>query len=781
MNAPPNCRCDEFVHPRPLAIDAGLPTIPRQIATFDEFRHAMLSALPTHPALREWRARGDQDLGVMLIEMWAYVCDVVSFYDETIAHESYLRTARLSPSVRKLVGLLGYRPRPAVAARARLAVKADGRQPVVLPAGLAFRSSAFGAEPPQVYELDADTKVHPLLNGWGLVPTRSSVITAGWTQLLLSAQSARAMPGDHLLVQSGSSLVGGVFTAQSVNRIKGNDGTDYVTVALDEPLPTDVPLATAQLLRPTASTTLWTNSTDPQTLAVKGTSLALAGVVAQIRVASWIIACTAAAKVAFQVTAVTQGTRKVAEGTKFTVGTTTTTTPDIRSPLTTLTVSPGWPARLGTDPSRITIEYSLQDAGTLTAALDSRIATSAPLELQPPVEAPPDGTIPANFLVEDADGTAQELAGGINFGTRVLTPTQGSGLGAPLDPPATVYANIAAVTRGETVPYEVLGVGDASVANQTFALKKKPLTYLSIATSADPNGVRNTLTIWVRDIQWAEVPSFYSVAPDANVYVVRQNDVGESSVMFGDSIRGARLPSGAAVVARYRFGAGAASPPAGGIGQLAKPIKGVIAVRNPVAAAGGDDAQPASQVRTYAPRSALLFGRAVSIKDMQALAAGQPGVRHVQAQWCWDAQMQLPTVRVWYIGPASLAPGITASLRAATAPSTPITAISAQPIPATLIVDVRVDRQYQIPLVKAEVVAALTAPATGLLSPERIGVGTPLYRSVVLAEILAVPGVSSVDGLIWRGAPFDAYGYLPGHGAWFQVTLTVNATEDQNG
>ena len=79
--------------PAPLAIDAGLATIPRQIATFAQFRHAMLAA-PARPPLAHWRARGDQDLGVMLIEMWAYVCDVVAFYDETIAHESYLRTAR---------------------------------------------------------------------------------------------------------------------------------------------------------------------------------------------------------------------------------------------------------------------------------------------------------------------------------------------------------------------------------------------------------------------------------------------------------------------------------------------------------------------------------------------------------------------------------------------------------------------------------------------------------------------------------------------------------------
>ena len=59
--------------------------------------------------------------------------------------------------------------------------------------------------------------------------------------------------------------------------------------------------------------------------------------------------------------------------------------------------------------------------------------------------------------------------------------------------------------------------------------------------------------------------------------------------------------------------------------------------------------------------------------------------------------------------------------------------------------------------------------------------GLPLYRSALLAEIVAVPGVREVDGLIWQGAAFADYGESPGNGAWFDVTLTVNATEAQDG
>ena len=92
-------------------------------------------------------------------------------------------------------------------------------------------------------------------------------------------------------------------------------------------------------------------------------------------------------------------------------------------------------------------------------------------------------------------------------------------------------------------------------------------------------------------------------------------------------------------------------------------------------------------------------------------------------------------------------------------------------------VTVRVDPTHQVTLVRDAVLTALTAPDTGPLVPERIGVGAPLFRSQLLAEILAVAGVTAVDGLMWQGSAFADYGTTPGDGAWFEVTATVNATE----
>ena len=193
--AEPCCPCDVLVHPPPPDIAPGLTALPRQWAGFVEYRRAMLSEIPLHGALAAWRARGTGDLGIMLLEMWAYVLDVVGFYDARIADESYLRTAVLPLSAQRLVALLGYRPKPAVSAAVRLAAFADGADPVLLPAGTAFRSEAFGNEPPQVFETAIATTIWPQRNSWRLAPIRNDVFEG---RLLFAGNRARSRSGRSL-------------------------------------------------------------------------------------------------------------------------------------------------------------------------------------------------------------------------------------------------------------------------------------------------------------------------------------------------------------------------------------------------------------------------------------------------------------------------------------------------------------------------------------------------------------------------------------------------------
>jgi predicted phage baseplate assembly protein len=319
--------------------------------------------------------------------------------------------------------------------------------------------------------------------------------------------------------------------------------------------------------------------------------------------------------------------------------------------------------------------------------------------------------------------------------------------------PLTIYGNLIEVTRGETVANEVLGSADATIAFQTFKLKQKPLTY--VADPNDPDRVRPQLDVRVNGILWRRVRSFLEAKPDDQVYVVRQNEAGESLVIFGETVR---PPSGVNnVTASYRHGAGAAKPPAGAIAQLARPVERLRSAFNPVGARGGSDAESPRDVRRNGPRAALTLGRAISLPDFEALARAYPGVVNATAAWAWDAGYQRAAVRVWVVSDgASIAGDVASSLRAQSDPNVPLSVAEAIRVPTALIIDLEIDPRATGDLVRAAVRDALIDPVTGALALPNVQVGRPMFRSFVLQKIMAVSGVLSVRSLVLDGAAAPA-------------------------
>jgi predicted phage baseplate assembly protein len=85
----------------------------------------MLADLSATPALAALSTRSDDDFTIALLDAWAVVCDILTFYQERIANESYLRTATELVSVGELAKLIGYKLRPGLAAAAALSFTID--------------------------------------------------------------------------------------------------------------------------------------------------------------------------------------------------------------------------------------------------------------------------------------------------------------------------------------------------------------------------------------------------------------------------------------------------------------------------------------------------------------------------------------------------------------------------------------------------------------------------------------------------------------------------------
>lgn len=93
----------------------------------------------------EWTDRDPADFGVLLVDLWAYMGDVLHYYIDRAAGEAFITTATQRESMLALANLFDYTPYSRRPASAIVYVSNTGSASVSLPAGTGFvGSSEFG-------------------------------------------------------------------------------------------------------------------------------------------------------------------------------------------------------------------------------------------------------------------------------------------------------------------------------------------------------------------------------------------------------------------------------------------------------------------------------------------------------------------------------------------------------------------------------------------------------------------------------------------------------------
>jgi hypothetical protein len=142
---------------------ASMPTIDYTNKDFQSLRRAMLELARFR--LPEWTDQSPSDLGVLLVDLFAYMGDVVLYYQDRIANEVFPATSSERRSVLNLLRLVGYELTPPLAAAAELTLifkppPAGGSPAVTVPRGAQFKSVPPNGGSPQMFEyLDADLDI----------------------------------------------------------------------------------------------------------------------------------------------------------------------------------------------------------------------------------------------------------------------------------------------------------------------------------------------------------------------------------------------------------------------------------------------------------------------------------------------------------------------------------------------------------------------------------------------------------------------------------------------
>lgn len=211
-----DCGCCEPDLPEyPIYNRPGQPQIAFRLATHSRFQRRMLSRLPrwTVPdgdhakqqSLSHLTTRDKDDPAIAFLDAWSTVADVLTFYQERIANEAWLRTATERRSVLELARTIGYELSPGVSASTWLAFNVDEGdstpEETTVRTGTQVQSIPMKEdELPQIFETGDDFIAH--MNWNRLLPrlTEKQVIHKNTRHLFFTGVDNNLKAGDRLLL-----------------------------------------------------------------------------------------------------------------------------------------------------------------------------------------------------------------------------------------------------------------------------------------------------------------------------------------------------------------------------------------------------------------------------------------------------------------------------------------------------------------------------------------------------------------------------------------------------
>ena len=656
------------------------------------FRQSTLEAISSYrsesggnPVFKNWTARTSDDYGIALLEMWAYLGDILTFYQERIANEAFLRTAILRESVIQISALLDYKLAPGMAATTYLAFTLEKDKQVDIPVRLRVQSVPGQGEKPQKFETAEAVTTFSSLNEIGLRTTEPYNLDAGSTKAVVKGTNTGLKIGDYILAVGEERekdpgdehwdirrLIDVQVDPQRQNTsIRWSEGLGYKlvpgSVAANPKLfvfrlqvwPFGYNAPDWNFLPPSLRDANdqdapykynWNNKFLPEDEECRN-QIFLDDVYGTIHSGSWIaLATVKSSKKKFSRYTELYRVKEVAETVQ--IGYT------LASKVTLLTVDDLETMREGRkviEPENITC-FPLKGTSILA---QSELMEQADRPIRDPVF--------GNRLVLDGyypdlqSGRTMILVGELaeksaEYGTEVIQVDHVEHNDILTETvlilkkyllyiynveTVKIYGNVAKATHGETVFDEVLGSGDASIEFQSFQLGKSPVTF--VPQPGAICGAANTLQLRVDGVLWHETSTRYGHNGNERIYTVTIDNDNKMTAQFGDGVNGARLLSGRNnVTATYRQGLGkVGNVKANSLATLLDRPVGLKSVTNLVGAQCGADPETLDAARFNAPNTVRTFGRIVSLRDFEDAAREYAGVSKARASWMWDGEEQV--------------------------------------------------------------------------------------------------------------------------------------------
>ena len=225
----------------------GLNALSYRVGTWASFKESMLARLSSsdYPALQALKTRANDDFTIAFLDATSIVLDILTFYQERLVNESYLRTATQVRSLTELSRLIGYQPAPGVAASTYLAFSLQQATaqppdptafPITIPKGTQVQSVPAQGQKPQTFETSADIQAKP---DWNALPVRTGspwIPQSGDKSLYLAGTATQFQPGDLFLIVGDERAVQHPTTSENWDirvvatvSVDGQNNRTYIT------------------------------------------------------------------------------------------------------------------------------------------------------------------------------------------------------------------------------------------------------------------------------------------------------------------------------------------------------------------------------------------------------------------------------------------------------------------------------------------------------------------------------------------------------------------------
>jgi uncharacterized phage protein gp47/JayE len=136
-----------------------IPQVDYTSRDYASIREDLLNLIPLYAP--EWTSRDSADFGIILLEMFSYMGDLLNYYIDRAANESFLTTASQRESVLRIATILGYFPTNSVPATSSLTFSNSTSAAIVVPALTQVASTTVvnGVNTQIIFETDAAVTV----------------------------------------------------------------------------------------------------------------------------------------------------------------------------------------------------------------------------------------------------------------------------------------------------------------------------------------------------------------------------------------------------------------------------------------------------------------------------------------------------------------------------------------------------------------------------------------------------------------------------------------------